>query len=168
MKADSAVSGHLSVTGTRDETRRKGETYCESVSMLLQNNRLLQDLLPHGYHRRAGLAHTRCSRDWLVSRQHSADNEHHSGHPETTGDQRLLAAKSVDTDVEEDCGGDDFDGAVDSGGEHGRVRFAKADGLEDLRGVAGGKGQSKSEDVNRFGAELTIQWSWCRKTAART
>jgi hypothetical protein len=82
-----------------------------------------------------------------VSRQHSADNEHHSGHPKTTGDQRLLAAESVDTDVEEDGGGDDFDGAVDSGGEHGRVRFAEADGLEDLGSVAGGKGQSKPEKM---------------------
>jgi hypothetical protein len=103
-----------------------------------------------------------------MSRQHCADNEHHSGHPETTSDQGLLAAKSVDTDVEEDSGCDDFDGAVDSGGEHGRVRFAEADGLEDLGSVAGGKSQSKPECVNRFGAELTIQWSWCRKTAART
>ena len=75
-----------------------------------------------------------------MSREDSADNEHHSGHPETTGDQRLLASKSVDTDVEEDCCCDDFDGAVDSGGEHGRVRFAEADGLEDLRGVAGCEG----------------------------
>jgi hypothetical protein len=30
-----AVSGNLSVTGTRDETRRNGETYCKFVSMLL-------------------------------------------------------------------------------------------------------------------------------------
>lgn len=88
-----------------------------------------------------------------MSRQHSANDEHHSGHPETTGDQRLLAAKAVDTNVEEDCGCDHFDGAVDSGGEHGRVRFAEADRLEDLRGVAGSKDQSKPEDVDMFGAE---------------
>jgi hypothetical protein len=41
MKADIAVSGHLSVTGTRDEKGRKGETYCESVSMLLQTTNSL-------------------------------------------------------------------------------------------------------------------------------
>lgn len=73
-----------------------------------------------------------------MSRQHGADNEHHSRHPETTGDQGLLAAKAVDADVEEDGGCDDFDGAVDASGEHGRVRCAEADSLENLRSVAGG------------------------------
>jgi hypothetical protein len=86
-----------------------------------------------------------------VSRQHSADDEHHSGHPETTGDEGLLATEAVNTNVEEDCGCDDFDGAVDTSGEHGRVRFAEADGLEDLRSVAGGKGQSKPGNINRLG-----------------
>lgn len=86
-----------------------------------------------------------------MSSQDSADDEHHgrlalqvsalpSGHreqvdayhPKPSTDQGPFAAKEVDSDDEEDCGGDRLDRAVDTGGEKRRIGLAHADSLEDF------------------------------------
>lgn len=64
-----------------------------------------------------------------------ADNEHHDGHPDGTGDETLLAAQSVNAEDQEERSGNHLDGAVHSSCEQRRVCAADADCLENLGGV---------------------------------
>jgi hypothetical protein len=42
----------------------------------------------------------------------------------------LLSPKTIDAECDEDARGDDFDDAIDPGGQEGRVGASDADGLE--------------------------------------
>jgi len=63
------------------------------------------------------LADTSSTWVWRVRGKHGANYEHHRGHPEATSNQTLLAAKAINSQEKEKCGGNDLDSAVNTSGE---------------------------------------------------
>lgn len=59
--------------------------------------------------------------------QDGSDDKHHAGHPGGTADQTVLSAPTIDTDDQEDGGGDDFYSAIDTSGKETGVSLAQSD-----------------------------------------